>query len=183
MQKSSQKWDMHRTEEKKKFNMGKEKMKEITYLQGDALEPNDVNGRKIIFHICNNIGGMGAGIARQIRFKWPIVYLKYLKLYEEKTLVLGDVQFVKVEKNLVVANMIAQESIGMKNGIPPIRYKSLEKCLKILYNVSKKHNASVVGPRIGCGFAGGKWEKIEPIIKENLCEKDIPVYIYDLWDN
>ena len=171
---------MRLIEEKKKFNIEKEKMKEITYLSGNVLEPNDVYGRKILFHICNNIGVMGAGIARQIKFKWPVAYQKYSELKKEKGLVLGDVQFVKVEKNLVVANMIAQESIGMKNGIPPIRYESLGKCLKTLYNIARKHNASVVGPRIGCGFAGGKWEKVEPIIKENLCAKDIPVYIYDL---
>jgi hypothetical protein len=35
-------------------------------------------------------------------------------------------------------------------------------------------------PRIGCGLAGGKWEEIEPIIKNTLCEKGVAVTIYDL---
>lgn len=34
-------------------------------------------------------------------------------------------------------------------------------------------------PRIGCGLAGGKWEKIEPLINKNLIEKGIDVFVYD----
>ena len=34
-------------------------------------------------------------------------------------------------------------------------------------------------PRIGCGLAGGKWERIEPIITQNLSRKGLEVYVYD----
>jgi hypothetical protein len=34
-------------------------------------------------------------------------------------------------------------------------------------------------PRIGCGLAGGKWERIESIIVKTLCEADVPVTVYD----
>jgi len=34
-------------------------------------------------------------------------------------------------------------------------------------------------PRIGCGLAGGKWEKIEPIILSELIDKGINVFVYD----
>ena len=42
------------------------------------------------------------------------------------------------------------------------------------------HKASVHMPRIGCGLAGGKWELIEQIIKEELITKEIAVTVYDL---
>jgi O-acetyl-ADP-ribose deacetylase (regulator of RNase III) len=76
--------------------------------------------------------------------------------------------------------MIAQRSLGMQNGIPAIRYEFLDVCLKKVADTCKKYGASVVGPKIGCGLAGGKWDKVEPLIIKNLCEQDIPVYIYEL---
>lgn len=34
-------------------------------------------------------------------------------------------------------------------------------------------------PRIGCGLAGGKWERIEPIILEELVAKGVEATVYD----
>jgi hypothetical protein len=34
-------------------------------------------------------------------------------------------------------------------------------------------------PRIGCGLAGGKWERIEPLIISGLSAHDIAVTVYD----
>jgi hypothetical protein len=52
-------------------------MTSVYYVSGDALNPVEVKGRKIICHIVNDIGVMGAGIALSIRKKWPIAYNKY----------------------------------------------------------------------------------------------------------
>lgn len=35
-------------------------------------------------------------------------------------------------------------------------------------------------PRIGCGLAGGTWDRIEPLIAHRLVEQGIPVTVYDL---
>ena len=35
-------------------------------------------------------------------------------------------------------------------------------------------------PRIGCGLAGGTWDKIEPLINESLVKNEIETYVYDL---
>ncbi len=40
-------------------------------------------------------------------------------------------------------------------------------------------NASIHMPRIDCGLAGGKWEKIEPIIEDTVLKADIDVFVYD----
>ena len=34
-------------------------------------------------------------------------------------------------------------------------------------------------PRIGCGLAGGKWEIVENIIKDEFTKKGVEVYVYD----
>jgi hypothetical protein len=33
-------------------------------------------------------------------------------------------------------------------------------------------------PRIGCGLAGGKWEKAEPLLRETL--PGTQIFVYDL---
>jgi hypothetical protein len=35
-------------------------------------------------------------------------------------------------------------------------------------------------PRIGTGLAGGNWETVSQLIREELCAKDIPVTVYEL---
>lgn len=39
--------------------------------------------------------------------------------------------------------------------------------------------ASVHMPRIGCGLAGGKWSRIEPLIERRLAGRGVPVTVYD----
>ncbi|GAA4206372.1 hypothetical protein GCM10022220_20020 [Actinocatenispora rupis] len=34
-------------------------------------------------------------------------------------------------------------------------------------------------PRIGCGLAGGRWDRIEPLVAAELTDRGIPVTVYD----
>jgi len=61
----------------------------------------------------------------------------------------------------------------------PIRYEAVEDCLEKLVAKALELSASVHMPRIGCGLAGGKWERIEPLIVKTLCRRDVPVTVYD----
>lgn len=154
-------------------------MKEIIYLKQDATKPVG-EGKKIIAHICNDVGGWGRGFVLAISKRWKEPENSYRKWYREKTnFELGQVQFVTVEDSILVANMIAQRDIKTNTKELPIRYDAVEKCLQTVAEKAKVLNASIHMPRIGCGLAGGKWEKIEPIIKQTLLEKEIEVYVYD----
>ena len=64
--------------------------------------------------------------------------------------------------------------------LPPIRYEAVRQCLKKVALFAMEQKASIHMPRIGCGLAGGKWELIEQIIKEELIDKEIAVTVYDL---
>ncbi|WP_442266375.1 macro domain-containing protein [Tenacibaculum sp. ZS6-P6] len=157
-------------------------MKEIKYIKGDATSPQ-AKGVKIIAHICNDLGGWGKGFVLAISKRWKEPETSYRKWHRERSendFKLGNIQIIQVDEFVYVCNMIGQR--GMKtgsNGVP-IRYEAVNKCLAKLSDVAKELNASVHMPRIGCGLAGGKWEKIEPIITENLIKNEIDTIVYDL---
>lgn len=155
-------------------------MKTINYLKGDATNPQ-VNGNKIITHVCNDIGGWGKGFVMAISKKWNKPEGEYREWFKSKeNFHLGEIQIVQVEEDIWICNMIGQhKTLSNSKGIPPVRYEAVEKCLNKLIDEALKLNASVHMPRIGCGLAGGKWEEIEPIIERTLLENNVEVYVYD----
>lgn len=157
-------------------------MKEIIYLKGDATSPQ-ASGTKIIAHICNDIGGWGKGFVLAISKRWQQpekAYREWHKNRSKNDFELGNIQLIQVEPYIYIANMIAQRGVktGRSTGAP-IRYEALEACLKKLTTEAQTLGASVHMPRIGCGLAGGKWEKIEPLIEKTLLVNNVDVYIYD----
>jgi len=157
----------------------------ITYLVGDATDPQG-SGEKIIAHICNNVGAWGAGFVLAVSKRWNAPEIMYRGWYagarreNEKEFNLGEIQIVRAEDNIWVANMIAQDNIHSKKGAPPIRYGAVRECLRLLTGKAKDMTASIHMPRIGCGLAGGEWHRIEAIINETLIAESIPVFVYDL---
>ena len=149
-------------------------MSKINYVIGDATNPQG-NGNKIIVHICNDIGAWGAGFVLALSKKWkyPETHYRALKEY-----ILGYVYFINVEENIYVANMIAQHGVGINSvGIPPIRYDALKSTLSRVNKTAKQLGATVHMPRIGCGLAGGEWNIVENIVRENV---HVEVTVYDL---
>lgn len=167
------------------------------YLTGDATKPTG-DGQILICHVCNTIGGWGAGFVMGLNktFGKDIgsprdAYLKWFKNghYSSKNIevpfALGEIQIVRVAPNTAVVNMIGQRGIGVWNGIPPIRYEAIRDCFLSLKNVvepyiKKGGTITLAGPRFGAGLAGGNWTKIETIVEEALHDLDITFKIYDL---
>lgn len=155
-------------------------MKTINYIKGDVTQPI-TEGNKFIIHVCNDIGAFGAGVALAIGKKWPVVKTKYKEWSNKDDFKLGNIQHVKVEKDLVVINMIAQHNIITINNIPPIRYDALQLCVKKVSDLALFNKVSVNIPYLmGCGLAGGSWNIVEKILIEELCEKGIAVIAYDI---
>lgn len=155
-------------------------MKEIEYLKGDATLPV-TSTNKIIVHVCNDIGAWGRGFVLAISKRWAEPEKQYRELAKLKTgLEMGQVQFIQVENDIVVCNMIAQHGIKRKSTDVPIRYDELRKCLALVADRVDDGDSTVHMPRIGCNLAGGTWEKVEEIIIETLCKRDIQVFVYDL---
>lgn len=153
---------------------------EIKYLKGDATAPVSM-GNKIIVHVCNDIGGWGKGFVEAISKRWKEPEQAYRNWYKtQKGFHLGAVQFVQVSDSIWIANLIGQHKIRKdEKGNPPIRYEAIREGMKLIKEKSVELNASIHMPRIGCGLAGGKWENIEPILKEELVKENLKVIVYD----
>lgn len=95
----------------------------------------------------------------------------------EEGYILGNVQYVPVENNIIVANMIAQHGVKTMSNEPPIRYNELRVALQKVFKEAKRQKATVHMPRIGAGLAGGDWSVIENIIEQ---EALVNVWVYDL---
>jgi len=148
--------------------------KTIHYLKGDATQPIG-DGNKIIVHICNDIGKWGAGFVLAVSKRWTEPEAEYRKINDYE---LGNVQYVSVEDDIIIANMIAQHGVGYdENNNPPIQYGALRICLADVNDRAYKSNATLHMPRIGTGLAGGDWQVIENIIKNVM---SVDVYVYDL---
>ena len=155
-------------------------MKEIKYIVGDATQPQGKEN-KIIVHVCNDIGGWGKGFVVAISNRWSEPEQKYREWFKSgENFELGKVQFVQVEDNLWVANLIGQRKIRKDEfGNPPVRYEAINLGMEKVAKKASELKAFVHMPRIGCGLAGGKWEHIEPILQKNLSKENIEVIVYD----
>lgn len=155
----------------------------IHYLTGDATIPIG-EGKKIIAHVCNDIGAWGKGFVLPLAKKWPLAQKQYLAAFKADPVpVLGNIQIVAVAPELWIINMIGQHKITTrysKEEIPPVRYEAIGTALRQVAAFAEKEQASVHMPRIGCGLAGGTWDKIAPLILEAFADGDTPVYVYDL---
>ena len=150
------------------------KKSNIKYVVGDATAPQGED-RKIICHICNDLGAWGAGFVLALSKKWryPEDYYRARQTYP-----LGDVDILSVESDVFVANMIAQHGIRPDSkGVPPVRYDALKQALSKVNVVAEQIGATLHMPRIGCGLAGGEWEEVEKVINEVVT---VNVVVYDL---
>ncbi len=158
-------------------------MMNIQYVKGDATTPQG-DGHKIIVHVCNDLGKWGKGFVLAISKHWKEPEATYRAAYAvdvSSLPKLGDVQFVEVEGDITVANIIGQHGIRRKNSKSesPVRYLAIQRGLEIIAKYAIENNSTAHMPRIGCGLAGGKWEKIEPLIEAQLTTAGIGVVVYD----
>ena len=153
----------------------------INYLIGDATQPK-IAENKIIVHICNDIGAWGKGFVMAISKRWKEPEKEYRNWFKsQENFTLGEIQFIKVENDIWIANLIGQHKINKdENGNAPIRYDAIKVGLNKVVEFAKENNATVHMPRIGCGLAGGTWDKIEPILKETLLKNEVATYVYDI---
>lgn len=154
----------------------------IRYAVGDATAPPG-SGPRVIAHVCNDLGAWGRGFVMALSKRGPEPEVAYRAWYRDRAtndFTLGAVQLVPVHKNLWVANMIGQHGIRRAGGQPPVRYEAIDEALGRLAEHAVQLKASMHMPRIGCGLAGGDWEKIELLLEKRLCLRGVDVTVYDL---
>ena len=159
---------------------------------------NIVNGNifdthcNIICHQVNCQGIMGHGIAKQVKEKYKGVFNEYKRYCDahadNREAMLGEALIVDVDYGAAVldwlvnkerkyiANIFGQLTYG--TGLRT-DYKALVLGLEVVANFAKEHNLSVAIPyKIGCGLAGGDWNKVNILIEGVFAGTGIEVLMY-----
>ena len=138
--------------------------------------------RGIVCHQTNCIGVMGAGLALQIRRRWPNVYKAYKEdcfaFEQDPKKLLGHVQDILVSDGLVVANCYGQVFPGTGCMTD---YKAWDTILDKLTDLSNYFSLDLHFPwMVGCGLAGGDWETMLGKIKRAFGKSSTNVFIHKL---
>lgn len=149
----------------------------------------------IACHQVNCRGTMGSGVALAIRQKWPEVFKtyheKYLENLESPWKQLGEMQLVKCDDNVQVANLFGQYDFGANGRYT--EYSALSSAMKtldgFLQNV-KNYTECFHGEykipdiyipyKMGCDRGGGDWNIVSQMIEEILDTDDRTIYICSL---
>lgn len=129
-----------------------------------------------IGHGVNTHGVMGAGIALQIRDRFPKNYIKYYNYCRSGELQPGHVVAMR-EKGWVVYNLASQDAPG-----PHARYEWLANSLRESVNAMLSHDDGnlLAIPEIGCGIGGLKWSVARLIILGIERELD-KGHLFEVW--
>jgi hypothetical protein len=91
---------------------------------------------------------------------------------------LGQVVFVPVAEDVLIASIIAQEGFG-PSLFPRVRYGALRQGLSVVAIRAAGDGASVHMAKIGTGAAGGEWGVVEEIVDAELVAEGVTVTVYE----
>lgn len=136
----------------------------VKEMNGNILD----SGADVICHQVNCQGAMGAGLAKQIRQRWPDAYEDYINFcslsgpYDK----LGEVKLTEVSPGKYIAHAFAQLNYGRKN-LCYTSYDALSSCFEYLARLQYEWGVRVAFPYgIGCGLAGGDWNVVRANIED-----------------
>jgi O-acetyl-ADP-ribose deacetylase (regulator of RNase III) len=136
----------------------------------------------VIAHGVNCQGAMNSGFARVLRDRYPVIFDSYKKICDEAleihlltSALLGQVDLVKVNDRIAVANCFTQDDFGY-DGKRRMSYDALDKVCQYL---AKSSTLPVVMPLIGGGLGGGNPEVCRAIIKNAFAKRDDCVLYYE----
>lgn len=150
----------------------------IRELTGDLIHEADHGQLDLIVHGCNCFCTMGAGIAKQIRDRWPEAYEADLKTVKGDRSKLGTCSYAKLVKTKVgsplqIVNAYTQFNYGRNRR--NVDYDAVQACMRYISGITPP-DVRIGMPRIGCGLAGGDWDIVYDIIREELDVQDVTVY-------
>lgn len=149
------------------------------------------NGINMIFHQANTENVMGAGIASQIRKRYPQAYKADKDHFVPKgrerlgnyTMALVNEDKISKDNYNLVCNlygqMLNEDSIfGVRTNYFALR-DALRSCLELHTTFSGYYEEAICGfpYGMGCGLGGGDWNIVENIISETLKEFNLKGFI------
>ena len=133
---------------------------------GDILKET----RGVLAHSCNAQGVMGAGLAYQIKKKYPTVFNDYLGLigttYRDN--LLGSSVVTNVSDELHIVSGIGQMYYGRDPLTRYTSYPAIRQIFERVNGLAFRLKIPVIFPEIGCGLGNGNWDVIAEIIEDTL---------------
>ena|SRR5258708_3102620 len=129
-------------------------------------------------HGCNCIGSMGAGIAVEVKRRYPDMYEEYHRRCKAnpREFNLGDSFLWKANGKPWIFNLATQENTWTKRAT----YKGVETALENMKEqADAEHITNIAMPRIGAGYGGLSWKKVRAIIERIFTDWPGTLYVYD----
>lgn len=169
-------------------------MLQIKRINGDVLTASDLDGFVAICHQVNCKGVMGAGLAKQIKDKYPAVYSSYRSICLSKNLnppemdkspLLGKIQVLYPEKgslnpanyHFCIVNCFGQD--GYSNYAIQTDYTAVKECFGKINKMFKGRRVALPY-KFGCGLAGGDWDTVYGLIKKELSDCYVEIWKCEL---
>ena len=145
----------------------------ITYIDGDLLKLR--NDFDVIAHGCNCHNNFGGGFALQIKNTIPEAWLADQATISGDKSKLGTITYTETIPAIV--NIYSQYGFGgRKHGKIDLDYDALRSGLKALKQ--RYSGKKIAMNKIGSDLAGGDWDLIEQIIKEEMVGEYVTIVNY-----
>jgi len=142
----------------------------IKYVDGDLIALAKAGHFDVIGHGCNCFCNMGAGIAKAIKHEWPAAAEADYHTTSGDMNKLGKFSQIQCGK-VVILNLYTQYRYGGRKA--NVDYMAIRNCMKA---IKVRYGRLRIGlPLIGCGLAGGNWDRVECIIEEELEGCDVTI--------
>ncbi len=136
-------------------------------IKGDLIALAQDGQFEVIVHGCNCFCSMGAGIARQIRDRFPLAFAADLETVPGDMDKLGTYSSAQISSSgnqFVVINGYTQYQYAGTGVL--VDYRAIETLFK---QIKKDFPQKRIGyPKIGAGLARGDWKRISKIIDQTL---------------
>lgn len=141
----------------------------VRFVRGDIF----LSRAQTLAHGCNARGRMGAGIALEIRNRFPSMFEEYRRRCHRGELQPGAVYLEKGTSPWIL-NLITQDTTG------GAQLDHVERCVRwIAVNWEIERITSVAMPRIGSGLGGLPWDGVRSLIEEVLDPPALQVWVYE----
>ena len=141
----------------------------ITEVRGDLLGA----GLPALAHGCNCAGTMGAGVAKDIRHRWPSLYRQYRGACRTGGFLPGDVLVWPGPP--VVYNLAVQLRPG-----PTASLAAIEVAVARMLDLAEAEGVAEIGmPRIGCGPGGLRWAEVGPLLDDLVGASEVDLVVFE----
>lgn len=130
--------------------------------------------KTLVLHGCNCFHTMNSGIARYLRDRFPVIYdIDCCTTEKGDQSKLGTYSRAAITDRFSILNCYTQYKFG-RDGVYA-DYKAIDRCFDMVsHNIASDWKIRM--PRIGCGLAGGEWDIVKELIKNNLSDFNVEVY-------